>query len=124
MVELKAPRRLRTPGARTDAERDAERRTRADRAWYDSARWKHKRAAQLMAEPLCRFCAERGLTVAGSVADHVRPHRGDYDRFWGGELQTLCAPCHSSDKQRIEKANDKAKAGRWTRGFDSGAGVP
>lgn len=37
------------------------------------------------------------------VADHRRPHRGDPVLFWDARnLWTLCAPCHSSLKQREE----------------------
>jgi len=49
------------------------------------------------------MCLERtGVYVVATVADHVRPHRGDPVAFWGGDLQSLCAPCHDGDKQREE----------------------
>ena len=70
--------------------------------WYSLARWRRLRSAQLAAEPLCGTCAARGLVVPATVADHVEPHRGDADKFWNGRLQSLCAPCHSRDKQREE----------------------
>lgn len=79
--------------------------------WYSTARWQRRRALQLHREPLCRFCEEqRGLAVVATVADHVHPHRGDPEAFWRGELQSLCAPCHNSDKQRIERGSKPRQA--------------
>ncbi|WP_461455790.1 hypothetical protein [Parasphingorhabdus sp.] len=50
------------------------------------------------------MCFERdGSIVPANVADHRDPHREDWHKFWFGELDSLCAPCHSSDKQRAEK---------------------
>jgi len=71
--------------------------------FYNLKPWKVKRLAQLSAHPLCRRCLAGGLTVAATVADHVTPHRGDPDLFFNGDLQSLCASCHSSAKQREEK---------------------
>lgn len=74
------------------------------RKWYASARWKALRALQLAREPLCRFHWQAsGVTVVATVADHVVPHREDARLFWEGELQSLCATCHSSTKQRQER---------------------
>ena len=81
---------------------DAARAGRPSRRWYASSRWKRKRAAQMRAEPLCRYCLEGGVTRLASVADHVQPHREDAGLFWGGALQSLCVPCHSGRKQREE----------------------
>ena len=44
----------------------------------------------------------RGRVTAASVADHVEPHRGDPVKF-EGPLQSLCASCHSSIKQSLER---------------------
>lgn len=78
------------------------RRGEAWRRWYSTQRWRARRKAQLASEPLCRMCGARGTLTAATVADHVVPHRGDYDLFWNGELQSLCASHHSSAKQSIE----------------------
>lgn len=78
------------------------------RQWYTFARWRRIRARQLQHEPLCRFCEGQGLTTLATVADHVEPHRGDPTKFWHGSLQSLCANCHSSVKQRLE--NEQANA--------------
>ena len=71
------------------------------RRWYKTARWQRLRAAQLQAEPLCAMCLPR--ITAATVCDHTDPHRGDEIKFWNGPFQSLCAPHHNGDKQRIEK---------------------
>jgi 5-methylcytosine-specific restriction protein A len=38
-----------------------------------------------------------------TVADHVQPHRGNCERFWCGELQSLCEACHAGAKQELER---------------------
>lgn len=71
---------------------------------YSTQRWKNRRREQLSFNPLCAYCAARGIVMPATVADHVIPHRGDDDLFWYGELQSLCATCHSSHKQAQEKS--------------------
>jgi len=78
----------------------------AYRLWYGWAAWKGpkgRRVQQLQAEPLCRFCVAAGAVTAATVADHITPHRGDYDLFWTGPLQSLCKHCHDIAKQQIER---------------------
>ena len=62
-------------------------------------RWQQRREAHLMAQPLCCYCERNGLTVPATIADHIVPHRGDPALF-DGPIQSLCASCHSSAKQR------------------------
>ena len=50
--------------------------------------------------------------VAAVIADHVEPHRGDWNKFWLGALQSLCRNCHESGKKYQEQ-----------RGFRSDIGV-
>ncbi len=57
------------------------------------------------------MCQADGLTTVATVADHIEPHRGDPDKFWSGELQSLCASHHNKTKQSIER-----------RGYDSAVG--
>lgn len=72
------------------------------------ARWRRVRAEHLKSESLCRACKARSLYVPADVVDHVIPHRGDMKLFWDPDnLQSLCAHCHNSEKQRQE---------RWSRG--------
>ena len=69
---------------------------------YQSRLWKSIRAAHLHAHPLCEMCKARGLIEPATVCDHVTPHRGDLNTFAHGPFQSLCASCHSNDKQRLE----------------------
>jgi 5-methylcytosine-specific restriction protein A len=74
-------------------------------AWkhfYDTAFWLRRRKLQLRQYPLCKFCLARGVVMPASVADHVEPHKGDWNLFALGELQSLCASCHNSTKRYIE----------------------
>ena len=70
--------------------------------WYADRKWRAKRKVQLDREPLCRFCLALGKVEAATICDHVVPHRGDRESFWKGEVQSLCAQCHSSAKQSLE----------------------
>ena len=69
---------------------------------YDSARWGRMRTHQLAEHPLCKYCAELGRVTPATVVDHVEPHRGDVNKFWLGELQSLCDLCHKSTKAFLE----------------------
>lgn len=80
------------------------RKAKPSRRWYSLKAWRDRRAAQLAHEPTCRMHREQtGQIVIATVADHVVPHREDPRLFWHGELQSLCASCHSSVKQREER---------------------
>lgn len=66
---------------------------------YLTARWKALRASQLKREPLCRFCGQLGRVTAATIADHVKPHKGDLVLFFDPQnLQSLCKTCHDSTK--------------------------
>jgi 5-methylcytosine-specific restriction protein A len=84
------------------------------KAWYKTARWQRLRELQLGEHPLCAFCKR-----IANVCDHEQPHRGDEERFWAGPFQSLCKPCHDSDKQRIEKGG-KPKPHIGTDGWPIG----
>jgi 5-methylcytosine-specific restriction enzyme A len=51
---------------------------------------------------VCKFCLERGIVTAANVVDHVIPHKGEWNAFVTGKLQSLCEPCHKSAKRQIE----------------------
>jgi hypothetical protein len=72
---------------------------------YDKQGWRKKRLRQLTESPLCTFCEKQGKVTAATVADHIEPHRGDAAKFWNNPLQSLCATCHSSVKQREENGS-------------------
>ncbi|ALG75158.1 hypothetical protein AL072_29920 [Azospirillum thiophilum] len=90
------------------------------RGWYKVKSWLDIRAWRLSVEPLCRMCSEHGLTVAATVVDHVKPHRGDRALFFNREnTQSLCKPCHDGPKQAAERAAARAGQpvpGRSARG--------
>lgn len=70
---------------------------------YWTSRWRAIRAAQLKAEPWCRFCTQAGERVRATVCDHVDRHNGDPVKFWSGPFQSLCEPHHNASKQRAER---------------------
>lgn len=72
---------------------------------YRKQRWRKMRLRQLQKHPLCAFCLEQGRITPANVADHTVPHKGDERLFFDeGNLQSLCASCHNSDKQREERS--------------------
>ena len=58
------------------------------------------------------MCLEHGQPVPATVADHIEEHNGNWNKFWLGELQSLCANCHNSRKRLIT-----------ARGYDPTIGV-
>jgi 5-methylcytosine-specific restriction endonuclease McrA len=81
-------------------------------AWYDSAVWRRRSRAQRQRQPLCEDCLDRGLVIPAEVADHVEPHKGNWNAFRLGALRSLCKLCHDSSKKRTE-----------ARGYSSEIGV-
>lgn len=71
-------------------------------SWYFKQRWRKRSRHQLRVHPLCAMCEARGVVTAAYAADHVIPHKGNERMFWFGELQSLCASCHSSSKAQLE----------------------
>lgn len=80
------------------------RRPSARQRGYDS-KW-DKARAEFLARPENRSCA-CGCGRKADTVDHIKPHRGDMKLFWDRKnWQALAAsPCHSSRKQRQERAN-------------------
>jgi 5-methylcytosine-specific restriction protein A len=76
--------RLRNPAAAKDPRK----------TWYGLASWKERRRHQLQAEPLCALCLAKGELTGATVADHIEPHAGDWNKFVLGALRSLCAECH------------------------------
>ncbi|WP_366881176.1 HNH endonuclease [Halothiobacillus sp.] len=49
----------------------------------------------LSLHPLCAACQRHDRTVAASVVDHIKPHKGNRELFWDEHnWQGLCKPCH------------------------------
>ncbi len=77
-----------------------ERRGSAASRGYDT-RWRKARALYLSQHPLCAECRRQGRTVAASVVDHIRPHKGNRTLFWDERnWQGLCKPCHDAKTAR------------------------
>jgi len=75
------------------------------RKWYNTQRWKNLRQVVLTRFPACTRCLPR--VVVATVADHVKPHRGDPTLFWDlDNLTGLCATCHNSVKSKEERRGD------------------
>lgn len=71
---------------------------------YAMPEWRKLRAAHLRSRPCCAMCLDAGLVVGATIADHVRPHRGDMRLFLDPKnLQSLCKPHHDSTKQWEER---------------------
>jgi 5-methylcytosine-specific restriction protein A len=79
--------------------------------WYSKRRWRKMSADQLRKEPFCRWCKEDGRVTPAEVADHIIPHGGDEQKFWLGELQSLCFKHHNSTKRRLLGNQSGHKAG-------------
>lgn len=76
------------------------RRPSASQRGYDN-NWALARRDYLHKHPRCAMC-----DAAANVVDHRIPHRGDMKLFWDkSNWQSLCSRCHSSTKQRIERAS-------------------
>lgn len=75
------------------------------RKWYGTKRWRQLRWSVLLRDLFtCQMCGMLEGRTSKLVADHKVPHRGDEGLFWDeGNLQTLCASCHSGAKQRAEQ---------------------
>jgi 5-methylcytosine-specific restriction endonuclease McrA len=69
-------------------------------SWYNHRGWRSRRAVQLATEPLCATCIARGIPTPAVVADHIESHRGNWNQFRLGKLQSLCAQCHDREKQQ------------------------
>lgn len=71
-------------------------------SWYLLPIWtKELRPQQLLREPFCRVCADKGMRVWATEVDHVIPHRGRWPLFIAeSNLQSLCHTCHSAKTMR------------------------
>lgn len=69
---------------------------------YDAA-WRKLRSVILAGEPLCRYCAEVGITTLACHVDHIEPLSKRPDlRLDPNNLQPLCEYHHNVVKAREE----------------------
>jgi 5-methylcytosine-specific restriction enzyme A len=64
------------------------------RSWYSLQRWRRRARHQLKLEPLCASCLKVNRITPATIADHDPPHKGDWNAFGLGPLQSLCVDCH------------------------------
>jgi 5-methylcytosine-specific restriction protein A len=77
--------------------------TKPQRKWYGGSHaWKKRRALQLKLHPLCAYCEQRGIVTPATVAHHAEPHKGKWNDFRLGRLESLCKDCHDRLAQREE----------------------
>ena len=70
---------------------------------YDTQKWKRRRAAFLMANPLCKFCEAAGRAALATVVHHEILHKGDETIFFDEEdWAGLCKPCHDGAAVELE----------------------
>ncbi len=69
-----------------------------------SSQWQKARKEFLKANPLCVQCQREGKTTAGTVVDHIKPHRGNQTLFWDEtNWQPLCKKCHDVKTQASDR---------------------
>jgi 5-methylcytosine-specific restriction endonuclease McrA len=75
------------------------------RPWYKTSRWQRLRWSVLVRDLFtCQACKRIVASKGEAIADHVRPHRGNEERFWDmANLQCLCKACHDSIKQAEDR---------------------
>lgn len=62
-----------------------------------NTRWQKSRIIFLRNNPLCVKCMSDGKLTTANVADHIKPHKGDYDLMWDvNNWQALCKQCHDT----------------------------
>ena len=78
---------------------------------YNTARWRRTSHAQLMKEPLCCDCLERGVITPATQCDHVIPHQNDPDKFWSTPFASRCRECHARKTAAEQGKNPRPAIG-------------
>ena len=77
-------------------QRDRDRRFGSSAARGYGHAWRKARTVYLQKHPFCVRCLSLGREVRAAELDHIRPHRGNADRFWDRtNWQPLCKRHHS-----------------------------
>jgi hypothetical protein len=82
--------------------------------FYQSVTWKKVRLSHIKAEPLCRECKAMGLTVSGSVVDHIK-QINPVD-VWDMQGETYGHPIDESNLQTLCTMHHNMKSGRERHG--------
>jgi hypothetical protein len=67
------------------------------------------------------MCLKDGRINAATIADHIEPHKGDEQKFFFGELQSLCKLHHEPrllDPDRRRWLASRPKASRIFGGYE------
>ena len=67
------------------------------------ADWRKARKQFLARNPLCNACMKQGVLTPATIVDHITPHRGDPQLFWG--RNKLAAP--------LQALHDKKTGSGW-----------
>ena len=83
--------------------------------WYNTKPWDRRRKQQLKSQPLCVMCLREKRITPATIADHIVPHKGDYNLFVLGPLQSLCKQCHDQTKhvQELKGFSGKCDETGW-----------
>jgi len=80
--------------------------------WYMLAIWRKRRDYHLKENPLCRMCLEQNMVTPATEVDHIVPHRGNWNSFRLGAIQSLCSRHHHGAKQREEIVGYSTQVGK------------
>jgi len=77
------------------------------RTWYNTPEWRAVRAIVLTRDPACVMCLVLGKVTPSTHVDHKdKDKKKDRGYFFNPlNCQGLCATCHNSTKQRLERRN-------------------
>jgi hypothetical protein len=83
-----------------------------NRAWsqalYNSQRWRKMAKYEIMQEPYCVLCKQKGIVTTDNLQrDHINGFATE-DEFWNGARQTLCK-WHNMQKARSKGGEVAAK---------------
>jgi 5-methylcytosine-specific restriction protein A len=83
------------PQSRTTFTKTKDHRPSARQRGY-TTEWEKARKHFLAEHPFCGECDRQGRPITpANIVDHVRPHRGNQERFWNIDLwESLCKRCH------------------------------
>jgi len=69
----------------------------ADRAFYNSPRWRRLRALKLKTSPLCERCKANGFVTRAAQVHHMVERKARPDLALDiANLQSVCLPCHNA----------------------------
>lgn len=91
------------------APRQSQKRASAEyHGWYSKPIWTDRlRPAQLVREPFCRVCADKGWRTKATVVDHIVPFRGDWDLFVSASNHQSLCKFHHDQKTAREQVQER-----------------